>query len=64
MDLTSEAISKIVSISNPETYDLVDANGRPARYSSKPLVEVRAQPPEAGDLWPATAEDLRKLLNP
>lgn len=44
-EITAEMIQKILDISRAEIYTLPDAIGRVAPFSSKPLKEVKADPP-------------------
>lgn len=43
-DITAETIKKILDISQPEIHDIQDVHGVPARYSTKPLYQVKAEP--------------------
>lgn len=43
-DITSETIQKVLDIARPEIHDLLDSRGKKARFSTKPLHEVQAEP--------------------
>jgi hypothetical protein len=45
-DLTSETIQKVLDISNPALHQVKDAHGIDTMYSTKPLHQVKATPPE------------------
>lgn len=49
-DTTSETIQKILDIARPEVHEVIDALGRAARYSTKPLTEIKAKAPELSAL--------------
>lgn len=49
MDLTTEAIQKILDISKPQVSDIVDGKGVRAPYSTKQLFQVKAVAPEIPD---------------
>lgn len=48
-DLSPETIQEILKISRPEIHDIEDMLGVKARYSTKQLFQVKAEPPKSPD---------------
>ena len=44
--MIAEAIEKILGISKPETFEIQDVHGIKTSYSTKPLTQIKAAPPE------------------
>lgn len=49
-DITAETIGKILDIAKPEIHEVTDALGRQARFSTKPLHEVKTAPPPMAEM--------------
>lgn len=50
MDMTAEAMQKVLELSRPEIHTITDALGNQAPYATKPLCQVKAAPPEGHQL--------------
>ena len=54
MDMTAEAITKIEALAAPTTFRALDVHGIETTFSSKPLHQVKAAPPEEAPVVPVS----------